>query len=468
MKITKAKNLLSLSALALGVAIAAPASAQNFDHLKCFKIKDTKTFKKATADLTVTGGPFAGMQNCTISAGSKEFCVPVHKMNVVVTEGTEAPTSGQEHLYDRLCYKVKCPAGGASNASYADQFGTHALGGFKVSTICTPTVIGEVPTEAPPTWPATPQDYVFGPSSYMNTLTVPTVTDDVPSCCKDFGAISRDKIEDNTNNVDNALAVLADQLAGLTIDVQQALDDAIAAGELVILLDHPGLDIVTQPDAFTLVQLLGAFEGATDFTAANAGTGTFLANASSFEGGTGEPLNWFSPAQMGTTDMSAGPFKLSIALPFGFLSVTVSAAQADVVADHGAITVGGVPYTNGELSGYVLMDELFDNLNAILNAPTCACLGLTEDVYQKQVGGTWTSSCISNAASLCSDPGEEVCAILAGDNLLGSPPQVCAALPDILQQQADIDLNSEPSVYEAMSVGLQFTAVNGQIVGINP
>jgi hypothetical protein len=171
---------------------------------------------------------------------------------------------------------------------------------------------------------------------------------------------------------------------------------------------------------------------------------------------------------MGTTSMTAGPFKLTLSLPFGILSLDVNAAQASVEADHGTITVAGVPYSNGKLSGYVLMDQIFDSLNAILNAPQCACLNLSSNVYEQQLDGTWESNCLANASTLCPNMAEEICRTLAGSNLFASPPQVCALLPGILQGQADIDTNSEPTVYEAMSVGLQFTAVNGQIVGVEP
>jgi hypothetical protein len=450
---------------ALSLVFAASADAQTYDHLQCFKIKDTKTFKKATADIEVLTGHLTGLQNCQISAGAKELCMPVDKMSVVVTEGTETPLVGQDLRYNRLCYKLKCPASTIAPQGYEDQFGTRTIDGFKVATICTPTTLGPPPTEAPPVWPDDPQDYTPGVSSYIDSLTLPGLDGGgVPTCCQDFGG----KSKNGSGDIDNALALLADGLSVLGFDIQATLDDAIQNGELVLLLDHQNLNVVTQPDEFALVQLLGAFEGATDYASASAGLGTFEATQASFVPGSGEPNNWYHPAAMGATDMTAGPFSLTLTLPFGFVSLSLKAGEARMSADHGLISVAGVPYTNGELSGYVLMDEFFGNLNAILNSPQCACLGLTGDVYNKLPTGLWSGTCKLDADSLCTLPAEEVCVALADNDLFGSPPGVCGALPSVIQEQADIDLNSNTDVYEAMSVGLQFTAVNGQIVGVQP
>lgn len=456
--------------LASALALAGSAAAQEYDHLKCFKVKDTKTFKSATADLTVTGGHFAGMENCQIKPKAKEFCVPVDKSNVVVEEGAETPVIGQELSFDRLCYKVKCPSLTVPGPqAYADQFAANReLGGFKVSTICTPAVIGPVPVEPPPVWPADPQDYVAGPSSYLNTLVLPDVISNIPQCCKDFGSISKDKIEDNTDYPDNGLAVLANALSVFGINFQTTLDDGIADGSLVMLLDHPNLGVTALPDQFALVQMLGAFEGVTDFTLADQGLGTFLASAGAFVPGSGEPLNYYHPAYMDTDEMTAGPFTLQISLPLGFLSLNVPAQQGEINADPGAVSAAGVPYTNGTISGYVLLTDVFGTVNDILNSPTCSCLGHSSDIYVQLPNGSWDGNCITDPASLCTDPSESLCVSLSGTSLISDPPQVCGLLPNLLSNQADIDLNADPTNFEALSVGLQFTAVNAAIVGIAP
>jgi hypothetical protein len=454
-------KILSCSAAILAVlTLSARTEAQvTYDHLKCFKAKDTKTFKKATADITVGPGHLAGLQNCTISAGAKEFCIPVRKTSVVVEEGSDNPFAGENQRQSRLCYKLKCPASDPGSQTYMDQFGARLIDGFKVASLCTPTVIGDLPVDAPPTWPATPQAYTSEKASYIDTLTIPPISGGHPTCCRDFGAISRDAIEVHSSFMDNALATLADGLGTFGIDIQATLTDSLQDGSLVLLLDHRDLE-ATLPDEFALAQFIGSFAPGTDYTIASAGNGTFYADpALSFLPGSGEPRNFAYPALMTSPAMTAGPLALSLSLPFGFLTLNVSAEQSEVNGDA-TISPGGVAYTNGELSGFILTDDIFNGLNLVLNSPLCACLGLSSDVYSKAPSGLWGSDCISNASTLCNDPGEEVCVTLAGTNLFGSPPQVCTVLPGALQENADIDLDSDPSVYEGMSVGLQFTAKN--------
>src|SRR5262245_40632830 len=101
MKTKAMKTFSCCAAVALMLAVASSASAQ-YEHLKGFKIKDSKTFKKATANILVTSGHFAGLENCQILPGAKEWCVPVDKSNVVVEDGTETPLAGEEQTADRL------------------------------------------------------------------------------------------------------------------------------------------------------------------------------------------------------------------------------------------------------------------------------------------------------------------------------------------------------------------------------
>jgi len=334
-----------------------------------------------------------------------------------------------------------------------------------------------------PMWPADPADYTPGPVSYLDTLAIPAVDPGPPAvaeCCKDFGDISRDFIVSGTNNIDNALAVLASQLLGLGIDFGQILDDSIVSGDLLILFDHQllqfnggmfaGVGARSLPDEFALAQLAGTFDAGTTYDDAAAGNGEFLISRSSFEPGTGEPSNFAHPALMDTTSLSAGPFTLEIKIPFGFLSLDLVAEAAEVTADHGPISDAGIDYTNGEISGYVPVDDIFAALNEILNSSQCDCLGLAEDVFQQNASGVWTSGmrCLADAATVCALEDEAVCATLAGSDFAADPPQVCVVLPGLMAGIADINLDEDTNDFEAMSLGLQFTGVPAQVNGVEP
>lgn len=342
-----------------------------------------------------------------------------------------------------------------------------------------------------PVFPETAEEYVTGQVSFIDTMSIPPLDgNDNPTCCKDFGAISKDFLVDGTNLPDNALARiggLLDTLTGGTIDLSALLQSAIATEDQIILLDHQSLSDTSLPDLFTLVQLDGIYDNGTHFSDAQFGNGEFLIARSSFLYDdvelvlTGEPRSYSFPAQMQTSSMNSGdPFPLQMKLPFGVLTVDALAQQARVTADHGPITPAGIEYTNGQITGYVPIDDLFNNFNATLNSPTCACLGLTEDVYQQDpIDGTWSSSCIPNANDLCTDVvNNGVCVTLADPDLnpgFGTLSGVCGVMVVLLQGVgADIDLDGNPAPpvgtgrYEALSLGIEFAAEPAQVNGIEP
>ena len=74
--------------------------------------------------------------------------------------------------------------------------------------------------------------------AYLNSLVIPPVdtsqSEVIVDCCKDFGEISRDFIEEGTNNLDNIVAALIALLADLSGDpIGPQVDDAIADGDIV-------------------------------------------------------------------------------------------------------------------------------------------------------------------------------------------------------------------------------------------
>jgi hypothetical protein len=315
-------------------------------------------------------------------------------------------------------------------------------------------------------WPPTPQDYVAGPISYLNTLVIPGVDmNGDPVCCRDFGTISRDYITNGTNKIDNALAKLAAQLSSF-VNFQDLIDQGIMDGSIVLILDHHLLDYQNLPDDFYLAPFNGSFDTGTTYTEANAGTGEFLLSQASFIGGTGEPLNVAYPSVMTSTDMTAPSSTLTLPLPLAVTVLNLPILDTQAVADHGTITAAGINYTNGELSGYVETAQIFGALNAILLSPTCSCLGISSDVYTQNMDGSWSSTCVSNAATLCTQPGEDICVTLAGTNVLNG--EVCSVLPNFMNNAADIDLNSDPTAYEGLSMGFQFTGVTGTVNGVAP
>ncbi len=153
--------LVAVAASAVLCVIAAPlpASAQHYDHLKCYKIKDEANFT-ATVTLDALLGQF-GNESCTVKGRGKMFCVPVDKAVTAFADKSSTgipPTGyqGDEQSDSRICYRVKCPSASIAPELVSDQFGTRAVERFKTQMLCAPAVHGLPPTTTTTTLPPLP------------------------------------------------------------------------------------------------------------------------------------------------------------------------------------------------------------------------------------------------------------------------------------------------------------------------
>ena len=140
------KKLLILAVASAIVATAVPTSAGvlTYDHLRCFKIKDTFGSSdnrfNATVTLTHQLSGYAVATGCAIKKiKSKEYCTPVDKS---VT--TDAPGQGDYPIFsslplsDFICYKVKCDKAVIPAFAVVDQFGPREISKSKSAKLCAP------------------------------------------------------------------------------------------------------------------------------------------------------------------------------------------------------------------------------------------------------------------------------------------------------------------------------------------
>lgn len=133
------------AAAVMFAATTIPALAQPYDHLKCFKIKDSVAPFGATADLRpLDSGAFDVDVDCTIKVRSRELCIPVDKDRT--DEGPNLGVAGQDLANAFLCYAVKCPAETLPSAfTMSDQFGSRELSKLHTTRLCAPAVAGPPP-----------------------------------------------------------------------------------------------------------------------------------------------------------------------------------------------------------------------------------------------------------------------------------------------------------------------------------
>jgi hypothetical protein len=126
---------LALAAVA-GVAFAA-APIVGYDHLACWKAKDSAPKATYSADLLsgMTGLP--SQQGCVVKLPAKLLCSDVAKTNVQPTPPGAFPGTD---LVGALfaCYKVKCPKAAVTTVPVHDQFGDRTMAVKPPSMLCAP------------------------------------------------------------------------------------------------------------------------------------------------------------------------------------------------------------------------------------------------------------------------------------------------------------------------------------------
>jgi hypothetical protein len=110
------------------------ACANQGDHLQCFQIKDTQSFK-GTLDLDTA--QFGLAPGCKAKLKGALFCAPADK-RVLSATAPAVPFVGQTLTDDRICYHVKCPRPTIPDTVVTDQFGTRVVKFSKTYYFCTP------------------------------------------------------------------------------------------------------------------------------------------------------------------------------------------------------------------------------------------------------------------------------------------------------------------------------------------
>ena len=129
------KLAVALVAVALGAG-AHIARAQTFDHLTCWKVKDSAPKQSYSADLFPGTAPFPVQTGCVVKVPSKLLCVSTAKTNVSPTPpGAPAGVSLSSELL--ACYKVKCPKA-ALTVTVTDQFGSRQMITKAPTILCAP------------------------------------------------------------------------------------------------------------------------------------------------------------------------------------------------------------------------------------------------------------------------------------------------------------------------------------------
>jgi len=350
---------------------------------------------------------------------------------------------------------------------------------------------------APPRCEEDPTQFDFAPGSAVTNLEL-TSKEAKENCCFDINGDGR---------VQNALGQLLSLIPDTDVDAEllsNLVADQPYTDDILLLLEHQGLQSIGQSDEFEVNFFLGAYgdQNATDYltkqdpncsfdnqkcmTTAQKGR-KFHIDPQSFDSGT-QPQAQVPNANFPEgSNIEAGPGKVIINISsaeLGDISLTINGATIEGEINESETDLGnaGVVIENGKLGGYVTIRDIVGLINDLLS--DCSCLGLEEGenaiVYPTQGKVKEKEEPDLTSASTCNEDSEEECKIGCSSAAQGNVDQcgpnsdgVCSAASDICMlfdsflEFADLDLD-EDGTSDAFSAGALFEATGANIVGVEP
>ncbi len=178
----------------------------------------------------------------------------------------------------------------------------------------------------------------WSPVGTISSLQTPSVTGDVQAKCFDY---TGDGLGDNG-------------LKGLATQVNGPLNDAVAGGDIAIMLELTGVTDFAN-SFFQLNGLLGKSTAAPPAT-----TGDFYVQEASYNQQTCQPMILFKNATIAAGVLAAGPSIFQLSIPFeAELVIDVTLVQARLKGNviNGS-TTDGFELTDGVLSGVLTKEQL--------------------------------------------------------------------------------------------------------------
>ncbi len=283
------------------------------------------------------------------------------------------------------------------------------------------------------------------------------------SCCFDYNG---------DGEPDNGLGDLLGSVGmGILADANSGIADAIASGDIALVLEHLGLTAFEDGE-FAIGFLLAqpATEGAAPKPE---GGGEYLINPDSFVSGTSFPQA-VAGATLEGTNVTAGPgdINLQISLLGIQLNLTITAARVTATVDTANSAIGdkGVKLDGGKLGGIIRIVDLFEAINDF-STENCGCLGLEGPlVTGYTMDSVGNPMCATEETGTCNDmtDNEGICITFVED--------ACTYLTAI-PFAADINASNlgkdcldpaEGLECDAVSVGIGLEAVGAKISGVAP
>ncbi len=267
--------------------------------------------------------------------------------------------------------------------------------------------------------------------------------------------------------VDNQLGNIISILAAQNIDTQAGVDSAVAAGDLIILIDEKSSDATFQADACAGADIqLGLAHATPDYT----GAGTFTVDTASPEGsflGKIVAGKFASNSPLTTTHPVTTDIRVPLVSNAAPVDLTISGAQLVFTRDStGKLTGGEI---HGSIKSTDVQNKIIPNVATLLtNKATTDPAGNMQIISLFDTGGAPDPSCASGGCKNPTSVGDRqgMCAV-AADSIIDTCEVSTNSLiksvlgPDV--KMYDDSGNYKPSTakkgLDSLSIGLGFSAV---------
>lgn len=285
----------------------------------------------------------------------------------------------------------------------------------------------------------------FGPGMIVESAALD------PECCRSL---------DDDSEVDNALGSTLLDFADNFDDseLNTDLNNALQNNQIVKLFELRDVESITSDDAIEMFTHPGQDATPDDSSDDFVDEGSpYLIDPSSF-GDDGQPRYPFGSAEIQDSNQvvaeaSEVPFTAPL---INSRQVTVTVEDVRLTGDltePASLESGGyVNLENGELSGVVSKDELFQSVNDLASR-ACSCLG-GDPLFTEESEDQWA----------CNDP-PDACSGQSGVAYMCDPDACSTLVSPILNDNADLNRNAS-TANDHYSVGATFSAAGASIQGV--
>ena len=245
--------------------------------------------------------------------------------------------------------------------------------------------------------------------------------------------------EPNNNQFGDLLRFLATQA---DVAIEGYFADYIANGEMVTLIDHQGIAVTTDPQAFLMSHLSGDWAPEMTWESMLDGSGSVTLHSENYGSDSAVPLGAFESASLIDGVLNGFSGNLLLNIPEGNILSTLDVHETMLSANSVSLSNEGIGY-EATLTGWVSVAEFYESLNRAFEK-LCACAGIgeLENVWNQTQPGIYECDPMAYDTDACAGTENEA--------LCTQAIPLCSTLIYVIRGDLDKDPNIPDE--DAMSV----------------